>query len=59
MLRRVGESVRDGWVVGGDFNAIISDTEKEGGRRKPRAMMDEFRGAMEELALVYIQTKEG
>ncbi|PPS19209.1 hypothetical protein GOBAR_AA01364 [Gossypium barbadense] len=42
-----------GWKV------VLRDTEKEGGRRKPRAMMDEFRGAMEELALVHIQTKEG
>ncbi|KAG8501247.1 hypothetical protein CXB51_003407 [Gossypium anomalum] len=29
ILRRVGDSVREDWVVGGDFNAILNDAEKE------------------------------
>ncbi|TYG89454.1 hypothetical protein ES288_A12G101300v1 [Gossypium darwinii] len=27
-LRKVGDSVREDWVVGGDFNAILNDTKK-------------------------------
>ncbi|MBA0575725.1 hypothetical protein Golob_024103 [Gossypium lobatum] len=33
ILRRVGGVVREDWVVGGDFNAILNDAEKDGGRR--------------------------
>ncbi|KAG8499276.1 hypothetical protein CXB51_005790 [Gossypium anomalum] len=33
MLQRVGASVKEEWVVGGDFNAMLNDVEKEGGRR--------------------------
>ncbi|MBA0817793.1 hypothetical protein Gohar_025736, partial [Gossypium harknessii] len=43
ILRRVGELVREEWVVGGDFNAILNDAEKEGGRRGVRAQMNEFK----------------
>ncbi|KAK8328755.1 hypothetical protein V6Z12_A11G273200 [Gossypium hirsutum] len=43
ILRRVGESVREEWIVGGDFNAILNDAEKEGGRRGVRAQMNEFK----------------
>ncbi|MBA0729933.1 hypothetical protein Golax_022889, partial [Gossypium laxum] len=32
ILRRVGGLVREDWVVGGDFNAILNDAEKYGGR---------------------------
>ncbi|KAK8366946.1 hypothetical protein V6Z12_A02G152300 [Gossypium hirsutum] len=31
MLRRVKRMVKEGWIVGGDFNAILNNTEKEGG----------------------------
>ncbi|MBA0803111.1 hypothetical protein Gohar_013359, partial [Gossypium harknessii] len=48
-----------GLDVGGDFNAIIDDAKKEGGRRKPRANMDEFRDVLEELALVDIKIDRG
>ncbi|MBA0805052.1 hypothetical protein Gohar_004597, partial [Gossypium harknessii] len=33
ILKRVRRSVKEDWIVGGEFNAIINDTEKEGGRR--------------------------
>ncbi|PPR88594.1 hypothetical protein GOBAR_AA32107 [Gossypium barbadense] len=33
ILRRVGDSVREDWVVGGDFNSILNYAEKEGGCR--------------------------
>ncbi|MBA0580954.1 hypothetical protein Gorai_023151, partial [Gossypium raimondii] len=55
----VGRSVREAWIVGGDFNAIINEAEKEGGRRKSRASMEEFREVMEELSMVDIKTDKG
>ncbi|TYH19505.1 hypothetical protein ES288_A05G357100v1 [Gossypium darwinii] len=59
ILRRVGESVREEWIVGGDFNAILNDAEKEGGRRGVRAQMNEFKEVMDELALVDIKPDSG
>ncbi|KAH1083051.1 hypothetical protein J1N35_022812 [Gossypium stocksii] len=59
ILRRVGVSVREEWVVGGDFNAIISDVEKERRRRKSRATMEEFRKVMEKLSFADIKTDNG
>ncbi|KAA3473667.1 reverse transcriptase [Gossypium australe] len=56
ILRTVGSSVKEDWIVGGDFNAIINDAEKEGGHRKSRVTMDEFRDVMEELTLVDMKT---
>ncbi|KAG8491126.1 hypothetical protein CXB51_014280 [Gossypium anomalum] len=31
MLQRVGAAVNEEWVVGGDFNAMLNNAEKEGG----------------------------
>ncbi|PPS16907.1 hypothetical protein GOBAR_AA03660 [Gossypium barbadense] len=31
MLRRVKRTIKEGWIVGGDFNTIIKNAEKEGG----------------------------
>ncbi|PPE01618.1 hypothetical protein GOBAR_DD01359 [Gossypium barbadense] len=56
ILRKMGSVVRESWVVGGDFNAILHDEEKEGGHRKPRAIMDDFRELNED---VDIKTKNG
>ncbi|MFQ6629178.1 hypothetical protein Gotur_008176 [Gossypium turneri] len=52
MLRRVGGSVREDWVVGGDFSAILNDAEKEGCRRKARVHMQDFKDILDEMALV-------
>ncbi|PPD97602.1 hypothetical protein GOBAR_DD05374 [Gossypium barbadense] len=59
MLRRVKSTVNEGWIVGGDFNAILNDAEKEGGRRKPRALVDEFKNILEELSLTDVRTCNG
>ncbi|PPD69892.1 hypothetical protein GOBAR_DD33229 [Gossypium barbadense] len=59
MLRRVKNTVNEGWIVGGDFNAILNDSEKEGGRRKSRAVMDEFGDILEELGLRDVKTNNG
>ncbi|MBA0671045.1 hypothetical protein Goklo_029793 [Gossypium klotzschianum] len=39
----------------GDFNAILNDAEKEGGRRKARSQINEFKDLVDELALVDIK----
>ncbi|MBA0788662.1 hypothetical protein Gotri_000015 [Gossypium trilobum] len=52
-------SVKDDWVMGGNFNTIINEAEKEGGRRKSRVTMEEFRDVIEELTLVDIKSDKG
>ncbi|TYH19504.1 hypothetical protein ES288_A05G357000v1 [Gossypium darwinii] len=47
ILRRVRDSVREDWVVGGDFNSILNYAEKEGG------------SVMDDLALVDIKPDSG
>ncbi|KAB1671559.1 hypothetical protein, partial [Gossypium barbadense] len=56
ILRRVGDSVREDWV---DFNAILNDAEKEGGRTGVRAQMHDFKAVMDDLALVDIKPDSG
>ncbi|MBA0601290.1 hypothetical protein Gorai_004471 [Gossypium raimondii] len=56
---RVGRSVKDDWVMGGNLNTIINEAEKEGGRRKSRVTMEEFRDVIKELTLVDIKTDKG
>ncbi|PPD78720.1 hypothetical protein GOBAR_DD24343 [Gossypium barbadense] len=55
MLRRIGGSVKEDWVVGRDFNAILNDAEKEAGRRKAHSQMNGFKDPVDELALVDIK----
>ncbi|TYG70857.1 hypothetical protein ES288_D05G347900v1 [Gossypium darwinii] len=59
MLRRVGGSVREDWVGGGDFNAILNDAEKEGDRRKVRAHINDFKDIIDEMDLVDIKPDKG
>ncbi|MFQ6641505.1 hypothetical protein Gotur_015235 [Gossypium turneri] len=56
LLAKLSISEEEATRVGGDFNAILHDGEKEGGRRKPRAIMDDFRELIED---VDIKTKNG
>ncbi|KAK5825203.1 hypothetical protein PVK06_020011 [Gossypium arboreum] len=55
ILRSVGKVVREDWIVGGDFNAIVNDVEIDVGRKKARASMEEFKDVMEDLALVDVK----
>ncbi|KAK5819977.1 hypothetical protein PVK06_025017 [Gossypium arboreum] len=59
MLRRAGNSVQEDWVVGGDFNIILNNDDKECGRKKAQADMQDFKDVMDKLALVDIKTNRG
>lgn len=59
ILRSVGTRIHEDWVIGGDFNEIMGDAEKVGGRRKLRAPMEEFRKTMDELGVVDIKLDRG
>ncbi|KAG8482208.1 hypothetical protein CXB51_026860 [Gossypium anomalum] len=59
ILRKVGETIRENWIIGGDFNAILDNAEKEGGRRKPTALIDDFRPVVDDLSLVDLKTDNG
>ncbi|KAK8370228.1 hypothetical protein V6Z12_A01G163600 [Gossypium hirsutum] len=59
MLERVGGLVREDWVVGGDFNAILNEAEKDGGQKRVRAHMEKFKDVLGNLALVDIKPIRG
>ncbi|TYH01220.1 hypothetical protein ES288_A09G040300v1 [Gossypium darwinii] len=59
MLRRVQSMVNEAWIVGGDFKAILNNSEKEGGRRNPKIQLDEFSNFLEELNLTDVMTCNG
>ncbi|PPD87370.1 hypothetical protein GOBAR_DD15693 [Gossypium barbadense] len=46
MLRRVGKSVKEKWIIRGDFNAILENAKKEG----------DFREVVDELSMVDLKT---
>ncbi|PPD68779.1 hypothetical protein GOBAR_DD34342 [Gossypium barbadense] len=52
-------NIRKDWIVGGDFNAIINEVQKEESHTKSKVTMDEFRDVIEELTLVDIKTDKG
>ncbi|KAA3460547.1 reverse transcriptase [Gossypium australe] len=56
MVRRVGAGVNEDWVVGGDFNAMLNEAEKERGRRITQASLKDFRDIVDDLALVDIKS---
>ncbi|PPS12817.1 hypothetical protein GOBAR_AA07819 [Gossypium barbadense] len=59
MIRKVKSTVKEGWIVGGDFNVILNNAEKEGGRRKPKSSMNDFCDILEEMLLVDVKTRNG
>ncbi|KAK5812333.1 hypothetical protein PVK06_027762 [Gossypium arboreum] len=59
MLRKVKSTINKEWIVGGNFNAILNDSEKEGGRRKLKTSMDDFCDILEELSLTDVKTYNG
>ncbi|KAH1107835.1 hypothetical protein J1N35_011603 [Gossypium stocksii] len=59
MLKRVSKSVKETWIIGGDFNTILDNAKKEGGRRKPLVQMEEFREIVDEFSMVDLKTDNG
>ncbi|KAG8478646.1 hypothetical protein CXB51_028454 [Gossypium anomalum] len=59
LLKSIRESVREDWIVGGDFNAILNDSDKFRCRKKSRVDMEDFQRTIEELALVDIKIDKG
>ncbi|KAG8495532.1 hypothetical protein CXB51_013393 [Gossypium anomalum] len=53
------ETIRENWIIGGDFNAILDNAEKEGGRRKPTAFINDFRAVVDDLSLDDLKTDNG
>ncbi|KAH6781790.1 hypothetical protein C2S51_007083 [Perilla frutescens var. frutescens] len=41
----------EAWLVGGDFNEILSDLEKEGGFVRARGQMNDFQEALDDCDL--------
>jgi exonuclease III len=54
LLRTLKQQHQDGrpWLCLGDFNEILSNTEKEGGVPRPLACMESFRSALQACDLV-------
>ncbi|KAK8335253.1 hypothetical protein V6Z11_A09G041700 [Gossypium hirsutum] len=59
MLRRVGQMVNEKWIIGGDFNALFDEAEKEGGRRKATILMEDFHSIIDELSMVDLKIDNG
>ncbi|PPS08706.1 hypothetical protein GOBAR_AA11930 [Gossypium barbadense] len=56
MIRRVGQSINEKWIIVGDFSAILDEAKKEGNRRKSTVLMEDFRTIVDELAMVDLKT---
>ncbi|PPR85316.1 hypothetical protein GOBAR_AA35375 [Gossypium barbadense] len=47
------------WIIRGDFNALLDEAEKEGGRRKAIVLIEDFRSIVDELSMVDLKTDNG
>ncbi|KAH7526808.1 hypothetical protein JRO89_XSUnG0053100 [Xanthoceras sorbifolium] len=52
LLRRLGGLFSLSWLVGGDFNEIVSDVEKSGGSFRGATAMSNFRSAINDCCLI-------
>ncbi|MBA0880481.1 hypothetical protein Goshw_025739 [Gossypium schwendimanii] len=59
MLRKIGKSVKEKWIIEGDFNAILNNMEKDEGMRKQKMLIDDFQAIVDELLLVDLKTDKG
>lgn len=55
MLKNFSRTVKEDWIIGGDFNEVMDENEKSRSRRKSKEVMDEFREVVNGLALVDIK----
>lgn len=51
LLRDLHAQAVKPWMCAGDFNEILFQHEKEGGREKPQSCMDRFKEALEDCGL--------
>uniref|UniRef100_A0A803QMV0 Reverse transcriptase n=1 Tax=Cannabis sativa TaxID=3483 RepID=A0A803QMV0_CANSA len=51
LLKRISRMYSGPWAVGGDFNEIVSQSEKMGGLPKPRYLINNFRKALDSCQL--------
>uniref|UniRef100_A0A803PRV4 CCHC-type domain-containing protein n=1 Tax=Cannabis sativa TaxID=3483 RepID=A0A803PRV4_CANSA len=51
LLKRISRMYSGPWVVGGDFNEIVSQREKKGGLPKPNYLIHNFRKALDSCHL--------
>ncbi|KAB1671571.1 hypothetical protein, partial [Gossypium barbadense] len=56
---RVFMTVNEKWIIRGDFNALLDEAEKEGGRRKAIVLIEDFRSIVDELSMVDLKTDNG
>lgn len=47
------------WLVGGDFNEILFESEKQGGRPRPIVQLQGFRNALQDCQLQDLQQMDG
>ncbi|KAL4296847.1 hypothetical protein GQ457_12G013350 [Hibiscus cannabinus] len=59
LLDSLGQQQESPWLIGGDLNEILDKSEKEGGRRRPRVDMNEFRDALNRNGLWDIRPTVG
>lgn len=52
LLRHLRGSDDVPWLVGGEFNALLYQSEKDGGKPKPERELQEFHSVLETMALV-------
>lgn len=51
--------MNEDWIIGEDFNEIVDDSEKSGGRRKLRVVVEDFRKVIDDLTMVDIKLDKG
>lgn len=59
LIRRIEQRVKERWILGGDLNEVLDDSEKNGCRRKSRVTMDDFKKVIDDMVVVDIKLDKG